>query len=87
MVIGALGRGRRVLEQASQQRNELGPDRVKLLQMIGRKSVQVLLACPSDLDQHLGKIVRGFEANQETALGDPVDESHGAVMLELHSLR
>ncbi len=87
MVIGALGRGRRVLEQASQQRNELGPDRVKLLQMIGSKSVQVLLALASHLDQHVATIVRGFEANQEAALGEPVDKSHGAVMLELHSLR
>jgi hypothetical protein len=39
----------------------------------------------SQFNEHLASIIGGPDANQQTPIREPVDESDGAVMLKLHS--
>jgi len=81
---GALRRS--VFDQALQHADESRTRRLKLLQVMQRQLTQRFLAFSGQLDQNPAFVIRGAQADQRSSFHEPVDKSHGAVMLQLHSL-
>jgi len=74
-----------VTEKTLEPRDEFGSDGLQLVQVVQSKLAKGFLAVMSQFNEHLASIIGGPDANQQTPIREPVDESDGAVMLKLHS--
>ena len=77
---------RRTLGEAAQQGYELGADRLQFLQMMRGEPAQAFLAAASELYKNVAPVVRRSQSNHKSSLDEAIDESDGAMVLQLHSL-